>query len=214
MRHDKTNPFKPTASRRKLKESDFIDTKWMGAARRMGQLTDWQIAEFYALQARDGYAREAVEELCRTEKKTIEEITIIIKKYRKEEPKMSVKKYSDELKAAMVEDYSAGMTAREVAEKYGATESAVWNIASDARKKARGTSPEPVSAIVPTVKSNPAVVVGFWESAAEKLREVAVDMFCTGVKPVSKFSDESDGHAFVVVEDSDGTRYKVEMGVM
>ena len=79
MKRDKANPFKPKASPRKLKESDFIDIKWMGAARRMGQLTDWQIADFYALQARDGYAREAVEELCRTEKKTIEEITIIIK---------------------------------------------------------------------------------------------------------------------------------------
>lgn len=45
----------------------------------MGSLTDKQIADFYRKQKLDGYGDQAIEELARTEKKTVPQIVKILR---------------------------------------------------------------------------------------------------------------------------------------
>mgnify|MGYP007070352075 CR=1 FL=1 len=51
----------------------------MGVPVRMGSLTDKQIADFYRKQKLDGFGDQAIEELARTEKKTVPQIVKILR---------------------------------------------------------------------------------------------------------------------------------------
>ena len=110
----------------------------MGVPRRMGQLTDDHIRDFYHLQARDGFAKEAIEELVRTEHKTREEIENICGIRRDKEM------IDKETKAKLIADAANGMSCKQLAEKYQMTEKAVGYHLTEARKK--GQIPLPKSA--------------------------------------------------------------------
>ncbi len=110
----------------------------MGVPRRMGQLTDEHIRDFYDMQKRDGYAEEAIEELVRTERKSREEIEVICG-VRKDE-----KMIDKETKAKLISDAANGMTCNQLADKYHMSAKAVGYHLTEARKK--GQIPLPKSA--------------------------------------------------------------------
>ena len=57
-----------------------ISTGYLGAEKppKLGELSDAEIVEFYRFQARDGFGRQAIEELSRTEKRPVSEILRIL----------------------------------------------------------------------------------------------------------------------------------------
>lgn len=110
----------------------------MSVPRRMGQLTDDHIRDFYHLQARDGFAKEAIEELVRTEHKTREEIENICG-IRKDKEMID-----KETKAKLIADAANGMSCKQLADKYQMSEKAVGYHLTEARK--RGQIPSPKNA--------------------------------------------------------------------
>lgn len=111
----------------------------MGTPRRMGQLTDEHIRDFYDMQKRDGYAEEAIEELVRTERKPREEIEVICG-VRKGE-----KMIDKETKAKLIAEAVDGMSCKELADKYHMNAKTVGYHLTEARKKGLlATSQTPV----------------------------------------------------------------------
>ena len=111
---------------------------FMGIPRRMGQLTDEHIRDFYDMQKRDGYAEEAIEELVRTERKSREEIEVICG-VRKDE-----KMIDKETKAKLISDAADGMSCKQLADKYHMNSKAVGYHLTEARKN--GQIPPPKNA--------------------------------------------------------------------
>ena len=146
--------------------------KTYGTIRRMGRLTDSQIADFYFMQARDGFAKQAIEELCRTEGKSAEEITAIIDKYRR---KTTLNKFSQQTKEAVILDRMNGIPAKTVAEQQGLTVQQVYDICNDYKKKVKrevkAAAPDPVVPAeypkVPKKVPDDAVPVKFRKSSDE-----------------------------------------------
>lgn len=103
-----------------------------GPPRIVGRLTDEQIRDHYTYQARDGFGKEAIEELARTEHKTPEEIRKICGlKERKDSETM----VTPEIKAAIIADARAGLTAKTIAAKCEMNEKAVEYHLCEARKR-------------------------------------------------------------------------------
>lgn len=81
--------------------------------------------------------RWALDNLCRVEHKTAEEIRAICNKFKQEEEQVAKPKFSDELKEAVLADKASGMKTGEVAGKHGLTAKQVENICTAHRVRTK-----------------------------------------------------------------------------
>lgn len=99
--------------------------------------TDREIFEYMRYYNTTTNRRWALENLCRVEHKTAEEIRAICNKFKQEEEQVAKPKFSDELKEAVLADKASGMKTREVADKHGLTAKQVENICTVHRNKSK-----------------------------------------------------------------------------
>lgn len=127
-----------------------------------GELTDAQIADFYVRQACDGYGRQAIEELIRTEHKTPAEVLDILhsrgvaKKFKEEDFSMGNQVYDPQVKERVISERLKGISAKQIAGETGLSSKQVENIYTAHREKqkrqSKADAPEPeISADLPTV---------------------------------------------------------------
>lgn len=100
--------------------------------------TDREIFEYMRYYNTTEDRKWTLENLCRVERKTPEEIRAICDKFRnKEEQEVAKPKFSDELKEAVLADKASGMKTGDVAERHGLAAKQVENICTAHRVKTK-----------------------------------------------------------------------------
>ena len=193
----------------------------MGVKRVMGHLTESQIVDFYELQARDGFAAEAIDELSRMEKKPVETIIAIIEKsgmtVRKGIKNMSRSLLSPEERQNLLKERREGScSVKQLAERYGISSQQVSNILSAERKKTHSMNEdvqdESGNDNMPGTDIELSVPVN-WSQTADRLSVLAELLTGSDIEIISKKSSESKGRASIVFITADGKRLRIKAKV-
>lgn len=181
----------------------------LGTPKVMGRLSDEHIRDFYIMQKLDGFGKEAVIELMRTENKTREEIETICG-IRQEDNNL----ITPEIKAAILADAEKGMTAEQIACKYHMNVKTVGYHITKARKQGAVPSltqireSKPADSIKEEEPIRPAEEIS-WYAMSSRLEMFAEETFGHGLRFVCGKSSDPERSAELEFITPQGKKVKI-----
>lgn len=182
--------------------------------------TDKQIADYVIYYSSRTDRKWALENLCRLEKKTPEDIVAICRKFNvRKEVEEVAQKFCDEMKSKILKDREAGASVGDLAEEHDLDKTQIYSILKDERKKAKKAAEKVEPEQEPTtktknIKASPKFRNGYWCAVLDQLKDFAPGVIGASATFTALEADENRKYARVKLLTPDNTAICFTMEVI